>query len=449
MGANIQQIYTALTEFPGNIVYHIIVSFSVLNALISAISSQRKSQTSTYTRTLIGLGALLGIRFIVFFYSIIFPPLSNYAGALLPVLDWLTTSLSSLIIIWLWIFPQRSKLGDTMASVVGLLSVILAIVSGVWWLRVDIGLSFNQSFLDDAWNLYNAGLLIAGIVLLIIRTPVNHGIGLGMLVMLLVGHLLHIVLPNSEGYFPGSVRLLQIAVFPLLYSLSRRWEAQRELKPVIKEESMTVEGDSGPYRIEPVEFRHIKDLFEEFFPGEIEQLVARIVGEIMKTDLSFRIVHTLERGFCLEGGYDRHMQKGIADINLHEKDVPLLTSSSRKSKPLRLQASSKSPDLHNIGKALGLKSPGHLMAGFFSSFDNAGILLMNSHSNKRWDQEAQKYFVEITNSIHTFFRELEKISMNDEDKEIEIIPDSNNKPEVRVQKETLLRLIDFIKSQPT
>ncbi len=449
MGANIQQIYSALTEFPGNIVYHIIVSFSVLNALISTISSQRKSQSSIYSRTLIGLGALLGIRFIVFVYSIIVPPISIYAGALLPVLDWLTTSLSSLFIIWLWVFPQRSKVGDATAVVVGMLSVILAIVSGGWWMGVDLDLSFNQSFLDDAWNLYCAGLIIVGIVLLVIRTPINHGIGLGMLVMLLLGHLLHIVFPNSEGYFPGSVRLLQIAVFPLLYSLSRRWEAQRELKPVIKEESTMIEGDSGPYRIEPLEFQHIKALFEEFFPGEIEQLVTRIVGEIMKTDLCFRIVHTLDRGFFLEGGYDRHLQKKIADINLHEKDVPLLTSSSRKSKSLRLQASSKSPDLHNIGKALGLKSPGHLMAGFFSSFDNSGILLMNSHSKERWDQEAQNYFVEITNSIHTFFRELEKISLHDEDKEVEIIPDPNTKPEIKVQKDTLLRLIDFLKSQPT
>ncbi|MBL7164093.1 MAG: hypothetical protein ISS57_15965 [Anaerolineales bacterium] len=448
MGDQLQQVYLALTAFPGNIVYHIIVNFSILNALISAGSTQRSRQHPTRKRTIFGLGVLMGIRILVFAYSVISVPLFTNSIAILPILDWLSTTFSVIIIIWLWLFPDRFQLADASVSVLFLLTMILAILSGGWWLGEYSGLCFNQSILDDGWNLYGLTLLAIGIVLILMRTPINFGSGLGMLATLLAGHLLHLIIPNITGNFPGGVRLFQMAAYPLLFTLSQRVDSHEEEPPIVNEEPIFVE-DTGPYRINPEEFRHIISLFDDFSPMDVIRLVTRIVAEIMKADICFSIKHTSGRHFVLQGGYDRHNQRDIDDIRLHEKQLPLLVTSYHKSASLRLQASSTSPDLYNLGKALGLTSTGHLMGGFFPAIDNNGIILLTPHSNKRWDQENQKYFVEISNSLFTIFQDVEHYYIHAEDDDIEIIPDPDARREGKLQKETLLKLINFLKRQKT
>ncbi|MBC8508356.1 MAG: hypothetical protein H8D34_26160, partial [Chloroflexi bacterium] len=256
------------------------------------------------------------------------------------------------------------------------------------------------------------------------------------------------ITPNVQGNYPGGIRLFQMAAYPLLFALSRRVDFQEEELLIIPEEPIVVE-DTGPYIINPEEFRYIISLFEDLYPKKINQLVTRVVAEIMKADICIRIKHTSDHHFILRWGYDRHHQREIDEIKLHEKQVPLLASSFRKSVSLRLHASSTSPDLYSLGKALNLTSTGHLMGGFFPAIDNTGIILLTPHSNKRWDQENQRYFGEITNTLHTIFKDVESYILYADEDDIEIIPDPNAKRDEKIQKDTLLKLIYFLETQTT
>ncbi len=447
MGDLLQQVYSVLTAFPGNIVYHLIVSFSILNALISTVSTQKLPGSSIRERTIVGLGALMGIRILIFFYSVVFGPLFDNSSAFLPILDWILTTFSVIVIIWLWLFSDGFTIADAIVPGVVVLTIVLGIFSGWWWRSIDAGLRFNQSPLDDLWNLYDFTLLAVGIVLMVMRTPVNYGSGLGMLLTLLIGHLLHLIAPNVNGSFPGGVRLFQMAAYPLLFTLSRRLDVRDEVTIEHDKEPFMIEV-SEPYSIEPEDFRHIISLFDAFHSLDdgIQQLT-RIVAEIMKADICYSVKRSADSQFIFWDGYDLHHQRDLEEIRLHEEQLPLLATSSRKSVSIRLQASSTSPDLDALGSALGLSSTGHLLGGFFSAMDNAGIILLTPHSQKRWDQENQQYFIEVTNSLYRVFRRIEDNYLHAEDRDMEILPDPDVGLEGGIRKEALLKLISFLRRQ--
>ena len=60
------QILTTLTVFPGNLVYHLILAFSIAGAFQAALNLWRSSGFPQGRRMVIGLGLLLAVRLILF-----------------------------------------------------------------------------------------------------------------------------------------------------------------------------------------------------------------------------------------------------------------------------------------------------------------------------------------------------------------------------------------------
>ena len=63
------QIFTLLTTPPGNLVYHIVLVFSIAGALQGAIQFLRSSQFPQARRMVLGLGILLGLQVFLFIVS--------------------------------------------------------------------------------------------------------------------------------------------------------------------------------------------------------------------------------------------------------------------------------------------------------------------------------------------------------------------------------------------
>ena len=99
-----EQLLTALTTFPGNLAYHMILAFSVAAALQAAIHLWRVNKFPQGLRMVIGLGILLGIRILLFIAAGIIQQDAANAHALLPILDRTAAALSLIVILWLWIF---------------------------------------------------------------------------------------------------------------------------------------------------------------------------------------------------------------------------------------------------------------------------------------------------------------------------------------------------------
>jgi len=130
MGEFVQQVIATLTSFPGNLVYHLILAFSVAGAFQAAMNLWRTSGFPQGRRMVLGLGLLLVARIILFIGAIVDGKVIADPPGMLPVLERSLTALGLILIVWLWAFPEPMRLADAATSVIAILTISGAALSG-------------------------------------------------------------------------------------------------------------------------------------------------------------------------------------------------------------------------------------------------------------------------------------------------------------------------------
>jgi hypothetical protein len=215
------QIYTLLTTPPGNLVYHIVLVFSIAGALQGAVQSLRSSNFPQARRTVIGLCVMLGLQLALFVISALTSQGLVNAQLVLPPLDRAVTLLTLVWIGWLWAFPEPVRLADAAMLLLNLLGIILLGLTLFFWIQKPSS-SFNLSGYEIVWQVFSIAVILVGAVGLVLRKPNGWNNGLAMLILGFLGHLASLVFP-MDGNFPGFVRLAQLAMFPILLTLTQRF----------------------------------------------------------------------------------------------------------------------------------------------------------------------------------------------------------------------------------
>ncbi len=406
----IEQLLTALTTFPGNLAYHMILAFAVAGALQSALYLWRENKFPQGLRMLIGLGALLAIRVLLFLGAgLVQQGLAN-PHAILPVMDRVTTSLSLIVILWLWCFPEPLRTADAASGLLGLLTLATAALSWVWWYQQYPQTAFNQTWLDLGWGMYGLALTFLGIIILMIRRPNGWGYGLGMLTITSISYGIHLSFPSLESDFSWSVRLFQLAAYPLLFVLPRRFHApispQDEVKPIT--ESPPLLQERRQYGIQPERAMSILAIMAESSQEKLCKTITRAIGETMLADICLLIYPPDGEGqIQLQCGYDLIREEALAGMSLDPNEVPLLMTAMRQMQSLRLPASSTSRDMFNLGQLLEIGNTGYLLASTAPSQEHQEplftIVLLSPYSNRRWNREDQHNLEEVTQTLTPIF----------------------------------------------
>ncbi|MEA3349708.1 MAG: ATP-binding protein [Chloroflexota bacterium] len=400
-----QQILTALVVFPGNLVYHLILAFSIAGALQAALYLWRDSKFPQGQRMVIGLGILLGIRVIFFISAGLTQQGLASPHAILPIMDRFIATISLIIILWLWIFPEPRRLADAANGLLGLVTLAAASISWVWWYEHNPEMAFNASWVDLGWGIYALALIVIGIIILVMRRPNGWGYGLGMMLIVLVGHGLHLSVPAVESDFPSAVRLAQMAAYPILLILPRRFNAPIKETTLAPIESQPLIQKHPRYGIKPEQFQSILSIATETSLPKLCEIITRVISETMLADICLLVYPPSPSGsgqFTLQCGYDLICEETLGSMALDQTQLPLLTTAMQKSRSLRLPASSTSRDLSSIGKMLDLGSTGHLLAGFVPNLEGdsfLGIILLCPYSDRRWSQEDQTNLENIIQKI--------------------------------------------------
>ena len=83
----------------------------------------------------------------------------------------------------------------------------------------------------------------------------------------------------------------------------------------------------------------------------------------MLADISLLILPPDDNGkVYIQCGYDLIRETFLPNISLDSQDIPMLVSALKRGRPLRLPASSTSPDIIKIARALDLGRTGHILA---------------------------------------------------------------------------------------
>lgn len=403
-GSIYSQILDLLTTSPGNLVYHLILVFSIAGALPGAISIWLKVLPVEGRRMVFGLIGLLLIQVFPVIFSVQIQPgsISNYW---MPVIDRSVSTLSLVLMIWLWAFPAGARSADLGTILLGALSLTLTVFAGLWASNLLPNETFNASLGDGWWNLFSIALALMGGGLLLIRRPPGYENGLALFSLLFIGHLLHYFWPFPPGDYAGNVRLAQIAAFPLLLTLPWRFSLTEINLPGRRLNEKPAAG------IERDFFRHILALTSWKSMAEIYRALSAAVAHAMRADLCLVMTPPdTNKVISILSGYDRGKSQFLGTATFDGSLVPVLAEALRQSRPLHLPADSHIPDLTGLEKILDLPLAGALLAAPLSSDSRnsqpgvPAVVLITPYSRRAWTPADQHYLAEIVPALAEILR---------------------------------------------
>ncbi len=450
MSQFVQQMMSLLTQPPGNLVYHVVLAFSIAGALQSSVSLWQRSGFPQGKRMVIGLLLLLLVQIVQFIVTALVWQGVIPSQAYLPPLDRAISLVSLVVIIWLWLFPEPSRLADFASLLLGLLALVFLAVSIAWWGNQPPSLAYNQSLFDLGATVF-ALLLIAGSSLLLMaRRPNGYGFGLAVFLLLAAGYLAHILIQPADGSFPGLVRLAQMAAFPLLLALPQRFPVAAE--PVVSKQAPPVTvSEPRRYGVEPKYAILMLELVADLTPDKLGQNITRMVADVMLSDICLLVSLPDSYGqMVVSVGYSLIQERYIEGFALDGRSMSVLPTALSKGRPLRLPSSSTSNDVSTLARMLKLGRVGHLMAVPIAQPGGEplmGLILMSPFSNRSWTNADQSLVIRFGESLARILLRMQEARKSQDDlaranRETHSLQDAIEK--IRVEKnQFLLQLEDM------
>lgn len=389
--------FNFFTTPSGSLIYHLVLLFSVIWALASAYLLWKSSEFPQARRTMFGLALLFIARIALFAVTLAGNGgLVNFS-VVLPPLDRAITLFSLVWVIWLWNFPEPSRAAD---AITGLASVLIIAGLGLSLIAYAQDFSrpeYNITINDGIWQLASIATGSFGLLLLAIRRPNGAIYGLAILILAIAGHVIYVVSGRFDGNFPGAVRLMYIAAFPLLTTLPQRFPAPSKGPISVKLHAPVDE--RRRYSTDPKTFHALLALAGESSVDRLSQAITRAIAQTMLADLCFLIYLTDNKNqIQVASGYDLIREENLDGGSLNKSMIPMLTNALQRGRPLRLPSSSTSADIKGLSDLLGLASPGHILSVPIVTPEKdslGGVLLLSPYSNRLWSAEDQAFLSNI------------------------------------------------------
>ncbi len=423
MGALFSQIFSLLTAPPGNLIYHLVLVFSIASALQSAFNHWRSSEFPQARRTMLGLGLLLSAQFFMFAFSglgwqgIINPTAS------LPPLDRAFTLFSIVWITWLWAFPEPSRPANSAAILLSLLIGAAMGISLLTWASQSSLTTYNMTIDDLLWQIASLSLIFIGALILLIRRPNGYGNGLAVLALIFLGHLGHLAF-HEDGNYSGIIRLAYMAAYPILLTLPQRFPAPVDVgsvnvnasaeKPAKARKQEAPVQERRRYSTDPKTFHALLALAAELSAPKVSQAITRAIAQTMLADLCFLMYLTDNKNqMIIASGYDLIREESLEGGSVNKNSIPVLANSIQRGRPLRMPASSTSADIKGLSELLGLQNPGNLLGVPIVTPEKdsiGGIILLSPYSNRLWSAEDQAFLANIAVSLVPIIQRSQKMS---------------------------------------
>jgi signal transduction histidine kinase len=422
MNALITQTFTLLTNPPGNLIYHLVLVFSVASALQSAFNHWRSSEFPQARRALTGLTILLVAQLTLFVFSGL-----GWQGLLnptvgLPPMDRGFIIFGIIWISWLWAFPEPSRAADAAALLLTLLVATAMGMSILTWQPQASLINYNNTVDDFIWQIASLVFIALGALILFIRKPDGLWNGIAFLALAFLGHVGYLMF-GAEGNYSGIVRVAYMAAYPILLTLPQRFPAPVNTPTAAAKPTRGKSQDAPPavvgqerrrYSTDPKTFHAMLSLAAETNATKVSQAITRVIAQTMLADLCFLIYLTDNNNQAvIAGGYDLIREESLEGGSLNKNAIPMLANSLQRGKPLRLPASSTSVDIKGLAEILGITNPGHLLSVPIITPEKesmGGIILLSPYSNRMWSAEDQAFLLNIASSIVPIIQRNQRVS---------------------------------------
>jgi len=388
----LEQLFSVLITPTGTLTYHLLLAFSIAGALFFAMADATRKPAVT-KRLLIGLGALLAIRLVLFVVSSLVWQGVVDGELWLPLLDRAAGLLGLLLIVWLWAFPQGPSGADSALILLGLLVVTIILLGAVWWAEQGADITFNHSMPDIVAQWISIGLASLGILALILLHPENWIQGVIMLLILLAGHVVYLISPVSDDNYAIAVRLAQMVAFPFLILLPGRYA--QTASAGLSEHHTAVDKtpgtrSAGPYP-EATILATLQKVAAERDPDRISRAVTKAVSKVMDADVCLMIMPPEENGMLhIRCGYDRKQGRYLSPKNIDGREAPVLVSALKIGRTRILDAANSTSDVGTLAVLCGIEHTGDVL---YTPILSAGgdleaiFTLLSPYSERSWSTE--------------------------------------------------------------
>ncbi len=405
--------FSLLADPPGNLLYHLVLVFSISGALQASFIHWRISAFPQARRTVIGLTVLMLPQVILFVISGVgWQGIINLT-AFLPPLDRAMTLIGLVWIIWLWSFPEPNRGVDAAAILLTLFIATGLALSLAAWGDQSSDTLYNTTSQELTWQIVSLLFIAAGIIILFIRRPNGWGNGFAVLILALLGHALHSMFGLSDGNYPGIVRVAYMAVYPFLMTLPQRFPMPAAHGPTTIQQIAPVE-ERRHYSTDPKTFHALLALAAETDADKISAAITRGIAQTLLADLCFMIYLTEDKdNMTIASGYDLIREESLEGSSMSRSSIPMLTNAIQRGRALRLPASSTSADIQGLGELLGLSNPGHIMTVPIMTPDKeslGGILVLSPYSERAWQAEDQAFLSNVSASLVPIIQRGERYS---------------------------------------
>ncbi len=416
----IGKIFTFLITMPGNLVYILLLAFILPSILSGAVLQWRATGYPQARRMVMGLSLLLAGQLALFTASVLVWE-NIISPSLLPPIDRAVLLFSLIWIVWVWAFPEPTRMGDVASMLLSFLTVI-GLFLGILLNNASPAEAntFNESAQAKIWDVAALGVLLLGALLLFVRRPKFWATGLTVLLMIAAGCALDIFI-NNPGDYSGIIRFMSLAAYPLMLTLLMRYPIPGEgpqtntvavfQQKVAKAQEEAAAGDdtSGQavrerrrYSTDPKTLQTMLNLAAEVDANNINQQISRSVAQAMLADLCFVIyIGEDKNSLHIASGYDLIREENLEGGMMSKDAVPTLANAVLRGRPLRLPASTTSADLKGLGDMLGLTNPGNLLVVPINSEKGAigSLMLLSPYSNRLWNADDQTFVTNIATSF--------------------------------------------------
>ena len=396
------QAFSLLADPPGNLIYHLVLVFSISGALQAAFIHWRISAFPQARRTVIGLTILMVPQVLLFAISGL-----GWQGIInltvfLPPLDRAMTLISLIWIIWLWTFPEPSRAADAATTLLTLFVATSLAFSLAAWGEQSLDSLYNETLQEFIWQIASLVFITAGIFLLFVRRPNGWGNGVAVLILGFLGHSLQIIFGSTGGNYPGYVRVAYLAMYPFLMTLPQRFQMPAAGRPTTIKQDAPVE-ERRHYSTDPKTFHSLLALAAETDSEKVSEAITRGVAQTLLADLCFLIyLNNDNNQLVISSGYDLIREENLEGSTMSKSSTPMLSNAIQRGRPLRLPASSTSADIQGLGELLGLSNPGHMMSVPITTPEKkilGSILVLSPYSERAWRAEDQAFLGNISTAL--------------------------------------------------
>jgi len=407
MNKFLTELFSILIIPPGNLVYYLLLIFSLVGTLQATIAIQRSGFSPFVKRTITGLVILIVIQIIPFLIS---PFAWSGIGAFesrlwMSPVDRAFSLLSLIWIAWIWIFPRPAPKADIATVVLSLMTLLLLGISLLLWPQSLNPDGYNHTFQDITWQITTLVFTLLALVVILFRRPPGFGYGLAIFILAGTGHLIHLITPGFSGYFSGIIRITQIAMYLLLLALPQYISDQISASPL----QVSIDGEKGSFQerrrfsTDPKTFNSFFNLAAEAETDQVGPNITRAIAQSMLADLVFLVLIDNEKKLNIACGYDLIREEVLDGSVVDKESIPLLSNAILRGRALRLPASNNAEDLQGLGQLIGISNPGSAMTIPIEASKRGSaigsILLVSPYSNRVWSADDQSYLSNISSLI--------------------------------------------------